>query len=394
MKRLLLFLLCCTGLISCAAQPEIKITVYNPSDIDRQRETVEINFDELPQGLAKPGKGSVAVYDAQDKEIPSQLIYEGKAAARQLIFQVDIAAGDSLQYTIRSRKEAAVYPSKVYGRFAPERYDDYFWENDLMAYRIYGLALVEKDGPSNGLDVLVKHTDQFFMDKIYKDYTENKISYHVDHGLGVDCYKVGRTLGCGAMAPFAEGKLWLGLNYAGYTILDNGPIRTSVQLNYNAFDVNGTPVTESRIFSLDAGAQLNKVTEIFDGFTGTAPVAAGIVLKNEGKPADAGKEDPNHQPVLAPEAGYIIYSEVGDKSKPDHDNGTIYTAVVFDHPLAEAKVEQQHVLAVTAYTAGTPLTYYTGAGWSKRNFETAQQWTDYISAFAGKLRQPLQVKIK
>lgn len=31
--------------------------------------------------------------------------------------------------------------SKVYGRFVPERYDDFAWENDKIAFRMYGKSL-------------------------------------------------------------------------------------------------------------------------------------------------------------------------------------------------------------------------------------------------------------
>ncbi len=377
-------------LVSCAEpQPKLNITVSNPLNLDRTNETVEIHYAALQEKLPLADTGYTYVVLKDGKEIPSQLVYAGEEVPQLFIFQATIKANSMETYTVSLRKKPVAYESKAYGRFAPERYDDYFWENDFVAFRIYGLALIAKDGPSNGLDFLVKHTDKFFMDKIYKDYTENKISYHVDHGLGVDCYKVGRSLGCGAMAPFVNNKLWLGQNFAGYKMLDNGPIRTSVKLTYDAFDVNGAPVTEIRIFSLDAGAQLNKVTEIFGGMAGSFPVAAGIVLKNAGIPVDMDKADKNHTPVLAPEKGYVIYSEEADKSKPEHENGVIYTAVVFPEALTAAKVEQQHVLAVGDYKG--PFTYYTGGGWSKRNFDTPEKWTEYVNDFAAKIRQPLQV---
>jgi len=396
MKHLHLLLFCLIS-IGCIAQPKLEVTVSNPLGIDRNRETVEIAYVALQEKLPLTDNYTYIVLK-NGKEIPSQLVFEGKDTPQQFIFQVDIKANGTENFTITSRRNPVTYPSKVHGRFAPERSDDYFWENDLIAFRIYGPALLAKDGPSNGLDVFVKHTDQLFMDKIYKDYIEHKINYHIDHGLGVDCYKVGRTLGCGAMAPFVNGKLWLGQNFAGHRALDNGPIRTTVELTYETLDVDGVPVIETRIFSLDAGSQLNKVTNIFDGFTSTVPVAAGITLKTpRGFPVGingTGREDPNHQPILVPEKGYIIYSEEGDRAKPDHDNGIIYTAVVSGRALSAARVEQGHVLAIFNYEPGSPLTYYTGAGWSKRIFDTPEKWQEYVSAFAEKLRQPLQVNFR
>jgi hypothetical protein len=37
------------------------------------------------------------------------------------------------------------------------------------------------------------------------DDVYNAISYHVDHGNGMDCYKVGPTLGAGTNALLADG---------------------------------------------------------------------------------------------------------------------------------------------------------------------------------------------
>lgn len=395
MKKHLLLCLNSLLVLSCVAQPKAKITVSNSLNIDRNNETVELAYTALQEKLPLTDTSYTYVVLKNGNEIPSQMVYEGKEQPQKLIFQMNIKANSTESFTLSSRKKPVSYESKVYGRLAPERYDDYFWENDYIAYRIYGLALIAKDGPSNGLDVLVKHTDKFFMNEIYKDYTEKKISYHIDHGKGVDCYKVGRTLGCGAMAPFVNGKLWLAENFSDYKILDMGPIRTTVELTYNAFDVNGTSVSETRIFSLDAGAQLNKVTEKFDGINGDIPVAAGIALKsNVGKPVDVDKADPNHKAIPAPEQGYIIYSEEGDKAKPDHENGIIYTTVVFNTPLKDVKIEQQHVLAITDYTGGSTLSYYTGAGWSKRGFDTAEKWTAYVNDFVKKIKTPLSVEVK
>jgi len=194
------------------------------------------------------------------------------------------------------------------------------------------------------------------------------------------------------MAPFVGGQLWLGKNFASYRVLDDGPIRTSFELRYDALEVNGTAVSETRIFTLDAGSQFNQVVNIFDGAPEAMPVAAGIVLKNAGRVVAADKTDAAHKPVMATAKGYIAYSEVGDKAKPDHDNGIIYTAVVFPQALKEAKVEQQHVLAISVVNADSKVTYYTGAGWSKGGFASQAEWIKYVEAFAERVRQPLQVK--
>ncbi|MDR0667549.1 MAG: DUF4861 domain-containing protein [Prevotellaceae bacterium] len=388
MKKNIATLITLAVLTSCTA-PQIKITVTNPTALARLNETVEIPCDAIRPLI---GETACIVTDVAGNEIPSQLLYEGLSTPQKLIFQASVQPAASTSYYLKKGLPAE-YPKNTHGRFAPERYDDYIWENDRIAFRIYGAALIKKDGPSNGLDVIVKRTPDMFMDKIYNDYFEKKQSYHIDNGQGVDCYNVKRSLGAGAMAPYADGLLWLGQNYMDYATLDNGPIRTSFSLTYDTLLINGRPVLETRIFSLDAGTHFNKITAVFENYPADWPVAAGIVLKNEGLPAEAPNADPNHTPILAPGKGYVAYSEQGDKAKPQYDNGIIYTAVVFPDPLQDATLTERHALAIVPYTPGG-VTYYAGAGWSKWGFHTPESWIDYVDAFAQTIRHPLRVEIE
>ena len=102
----------------------------------------------------------------------------------------------------------------------PERVDDIAWENDRAAYRCYGPALQKSGERAFGNDVWLKNTPELVVEQRYfvEDTTkpiiaelkkkdpakakalEMKTSYHYDHGNGLDCYKVGPTLGCGAPA--------------------------------------------------------------------------------------------------------------------------------------------------------------------------------------------------
>jgi hypothetical protein len=387
MKRLLCALTAIALLASCAGR-QMKITVTNPLNMERLSETVEIPYNDIRRQL---GEATYVVTDTAGNEIPSQVLYEGAETPQKLIFQASVQPETSAVYYIREGAPKA-YVQHTHGRFAPERYDDYIWENDRIAFRVYGEALIAKDGPSNGIDAIMKRTNAMILDKLYNDYFEKKQSYHIDHGEGVDCYNVKRSLGDGAMAPYAGDTLWLGNNFTGYKTLDNGPIRTSFRLTYDTLLVSGLPVVETRVFSLDAGQQLNKITVIFNGAPDKMPVAAGIVLKKDGLPAEAPNADPNHRPTLQPEKGYIVYSEQGDRVKPQYDNGIIYTAAVFPHPLNAAKLAQRHVLAVAGYAQGG-VTYYAGAGWNKWDFDTPDCWINYVDAFSRKLRQPLQVGI-
>ncbi len=68
------------------------------------------------------------------------------------------------------------------------------------------------------------------------------------------------------------------------------------------------------------------------------------------------------------------------------------SALLLTTPVVSRQEKNDHLLIVTKYTPGTPLSYYTGAGWSKWGFETDEAWTDYLNAFAQKISSPLQWK--
>jgi hypothetical protein len=317
----------------------------------------------------------LVITDQKGTEVPSQLLYEGGTEPVALIFQAKVAANSKTVYFLNKNKPVE-YGMQAYGRFVPERMDDYAWENDRIAFRIYGTALIEKDGPSNGLDVWIKRTDRLVIDRWYADYLSGKNTYHDDNGEGCDCFKVGRTLGAGAMAPFVNDSLWLAINFESHQTLDNGPVRTSFRLKYPAFLVDGTMVTETRTISLDAGSQLTCITEEYNGMENDFPVVAGIVKRPEGMVLDMPSVD-----------DAIAYRLDGG------EGGITYVGTVLTTPPVIKTEKDDHILIVTTYTPGKPLIYYTGAGWSKWGFENDQDWTDYLSDYNLKLKNPLMVTV-
>jgi hypothetical protein len=125
--------------------------------------------------------------------------------------------------------------------------------------------------------------------------------------------------------------------------------------------------------SLDAGSQLTKVIEEYSGLDKEFPVAAGIIKREEGSP-------------LTTKSDAIAYMLDGG------EGGITYIGTILTTPVISRSEKSDHLLISTSYTPGTPLTYYTGAGWSKWGFETSQAWIDYLDNFAQKISSPLQWK--
>ncbi|MDR1343462.1 MAG: DUF4861 domain-containing protein [Prevotellaceae bacterium] len=409
MKKMFFPLLFAGLVSSCQNHAVLTVDVVNALDANRSNETVEVPWGLVQERIGAVSPQEVAVFNELGQRLPVQALYKGQPQPQSVIFQVEAPAQGSATYQIMKefdkQSEAATGLSeykKTAARLVPERMDDFAWENNRIAYRIYGPALMKVDGPSNGIDMWCKRTEDLIVDKWYAADLSGKASYHQDHGEGLDGYKVGRTLGCGALAPYVNGQLVLGNNFVTSKIVDSGPIRTSFELTYAPLDVAGTPVVEVRRISLDANSQLNCISEMFIN-AGDMEVAAGIVLKNNKIPATVATADPAYKPLLDPDKGYVTYAEQADALSTDTtNNGVIHTAIIFPPSvMSNAKLEGNHLLATGSYKANEPFTYYSGGGWSKAiteegtlRFPTEALWQEYIAFEAQKLSNPLELKFK
>ncbi|MDR1335762.1 MAG: DUF4861 domain-containing protein [Tannerella sp.] len=382
-----IFLLCAaaTLMMACSQEKTVRVTVGNPSDFDRLTEMVELPLSAVSAKITLSEGQTYVLRNDRQETVPVQITFDGK-----LIFQAGVKAKETAVYTLSAGAPQTFAP-KTYGRFIVERKDDFAWENDRVAFRIYGAALVSIDGPSNGLDLWYKRTDKPVIDKWYRDELAGLRSYHKDYGEGQDDYSVGRSLGGGMMAPYAGNRLWLNENFIAQELLENGPLRTTFRVTYKPVEVNGKAIDESRIFSLDAGSQLTKVTQIY-GTDEAMPVAAGIV-KRDGRDAIF-KE-------ITGKVASLVYAE------PESEKaGKVYVGMIFPSGLEKTAVDtyslihavrgreetHSHLLGITTCQPGTPVTYYTGFGWSKFGFPEVDDFNRYIAHFAAALREPLVIK--
>lgn len=272
MKRVGLTLLASLLLVS-GTFAQRSIVVTNSTGTDRKAEMVEVIVCKLKADFKK---NQYILKNELNTEVPYQLVYNNKKTAQTLIFQANVKANGTSIYTLTKGNPAPV-KAKTSARFVPERKDDFAWENDLAAYRMYGPALA-KENPSNGVDLWIKCTDEPIVDKFYGDELKHEISYHVDHGLGLDCYKVGHTLGCGGIAPYASDSLWVGIQYSTYKVLEAGPLRSVFMLCYDSVKVGKSVYKEEITITTTAGSMLNKGVVKFKGPSQKMELAAGIYL--------------------------------------------------------------------------------------------------------------------
>lgn len=384
---------------------EVTITVTNDEKCQRQ-EVVEVNADAVFQklGLAKDGK--FIVKNALGQEVGYQLTYDGK-----LLIDASVRPCGSAVFTV---KPGIPQPMKVFvtGKQYPERVDDIAWENDRTAYRVYGPALQRSGERAFGVDVWLKNTPDLEVSKRYATELGNHsqiealkaagktdeafqveiaTTYHFDHGYGLDCYKVGPSLGCGAPALMDGKELILPYCYASYKILDNGPLRFTVELTYNPTEIKGDKnVVEHRIISLDKGSNFNKAIVWYDGLSKARDVAAGVVVHAED----------TESVVLG--KNFVQYADPTDN--PSKQNFQIFVATLFpEGDVTTTKLMSKkpangiagHAVGVLKnYKSGNRFTYYFGSAWSKNDVRTQREWQLRIDEFLEALATPLHVNVK
>lgn len=381
MKNWMMIALSIVILASCKVN-QTAIEVSNPSDAAHDKTTVEVAWTDVAAKLPSVDPAKIMVVCAKSgEELAHQVVYNGQPTPQMLIFQVTLAPKESAEFLIREGTPKQ-QPSKTFGRFVPERKDDFAWENDRVAFRMYGPALA-KENPSNGVDIWMKKTEKLIVDQFYNDDLKNKKSYHVDHGDGLDCYKVGHALGAGGIAPYINDTLWVGNHYVTQKVLDNGPLRTTFMLTYDNLPAGKKTLTEEIVISLDAGSQLNKGVVSFGGDFTDIRAAAGIFLHQD--PGNIKSDDA---------AGYVAFGEIAT-SDAGIPAGRNYIAVVIpDGKMTECINKQGHLLALAPYKKGEKFTYYFGGGWSEWGFATDDAWFDYVAKYAAKLKNPLKVTFK
>lgn len=417
MKKAFVFVLAALSVLLANAQQKVTVTVSNPTKSARM-EMVEVDASAMLKKLGVASveelKGAVVVTDADGREVPSQLTWDGK-----LIFQVGVGGkGKSIYYVQKGTPQR--YEVKAKGRLFTERQDEFGWENDRVAYRVYG------HGGAVGYDLFNKSTSELMLDYWYAseqnqemrsvskqlrdrgygdlaDQVYNAFCYHIDHGKGMDCYTVGPTLGGGANALLnADGSLFMPKCYKKFEILDQGPLRFTVRFTYPEQDFGGEKVTETRVISLDAGSHFNRVSVSYAGLTKPVQMASGTVVH---------KSNPSAY-VLSQECGYLGYEDLGDasvynakyKEELAKQMGKIYIGLLYPdktirttYQARENSLATGHILAITTLQPAASYTYYFGSGWDKNpatGFSDLTAWEAFLSQSAEEVRSPLKVRVK
>ena len=430
--RSLMMLLALAGSNYCHAQ-QATIVVNNPTSTPRT-ELISLSMNEVKAklGNATPKKGETyIVKNKSGQQIGSQITHDG-----YLLIDASVRPHGSATYYVTIGKP---YQQKVWatGALYKIRKDDIAWENDRCAYRVYGPALQKTGERSFGTDVWVKNTpDTVVYERYVKDMNGNikgdKIdakvralqkqekaeknkakaaalakqikvlqaeskevdiltSFHLDHGNGLDPYHVGATLGLGAPSLMVGKNQVLPYCYKDYKILENGPLRFTVELTYNPSTVGDMKnVVEHRIISLDKGSNFNKMTVWYDGLTTPTDFATGFPIHEEDTESKTFAKD------------YVSYADPTDNIEVN--NSQVFVGVLFPEGIDNTYYQlfdKKHDGA-TGHALGLKrglknqekYSYYFGAAWSKYDVKSYAEWQIRIKEYLDALKTPLGVEVK
>ena len=431
MMKSVMMLLAIAGSNYSYAQ-QATVVVSNATAAQRM-ELVEVSMADVKAKLsnATPGKGQAyVVKNTRGQQIGSQITHDGK-----LLIDASVRPHSAATFYISIEKP---YPQKVWttGALYKMRKDDLAWENDRCAYRVYGPALQRSGERSFGTDVWVKNTpdtvvyERYVMDKqgnVDGDKVDEKVkseerrmknlsgaaleaqkakikalkaesyeidvttSFHLDHGNGLDPYRVGATLGLGAPSLMIGNQQFLPYCYKTYKILDNGPLRFTVELTYNPSTIGDMQnVVEHRIISLDKGSNFNKMTVWYDGLTHPTDFATGFPIHEEDTETKTFAKD------------YVSYADPTDNMEGNQSQ--VYVGVLFPYGIDNTYYQLfdkkhdgaiGHALGIkTGLKDGEKFSYYFGAAWSKYDVRSYTEWQIRIKDYLEALKTPLKVEIK
>ncbi|KAA0126919.1 DUF4861 domain-containing protein [Chryseobacterium sp. SN22] len=388
-KNSFLGITCAIGCIKFISAQKM-VQVNNPLHFSR-KEVVGIPISQLKSFLMENKEADLRMKDMKGNPLIIQWVdNNGDGKSDELLFQATVDAGKTAVYNILADPKTGIPNSEVsaYSRLVPERADDYAWENDRVAFRVYGpkgqqeaLQGIKSSTLSSGVDIWLKRTELPVINKWYKGYLTDPMYYHRDsRGEGYDPYHVGNSRGTGGIGIWVNRKLQVSRNFVSSKTIAEGPLRTVFELIYQPWSDFG--VKETKRISLDLGSDFSRFESDFESDRPVPNYAVGITLhKNEG------------EALLNDKNGYYLHWE-------KIDDAFVGEGLVMDPDIVEKSIvfrsdvpDESNLLVITG--PHKKLVYYAGFAWQKSGrVRTKQDWENLLKKQAEIIRHPLIVKVK
>lgn len=363
------------------------INIKNSLNFKRTFETIEIQKAKLnvndfnSVGIKNLKTGKLELIQLVD--------LDGNGTMDQLLFQPKIDANSEAKYEVITISSSEVSEAEeiCYSRFVPERTDDYTWENNKVAFRVFGPVaqkMVEGNIPggtlSSGVDAWLKRVEYPIINKWYKETLVDKTgNYHEDTGEGLDNFHVGTGRGVGGIAVKVGENYYYSKNFKNYRTITTGPLRTSFYLEYENWDAAGNKIKETKTITLDLGNNLSKFST---NIQGTNTISAGLILHEKDGEVSGSNEN-----------GWVSYWQ-------PHADSELGTAIVASKEVFKSfenydvEVKDKSTAYAHLRVNNNKVIYYAGFGWKKAGeFTTKQAWENYLTMFSKTVNNPLIVTI-
>lgn len=356
-----------------------KMTLRNPSKFARNDEITYFSFPALGIDSRVPLAKNLAVYNQNNQLVPSQAIdMDQNGEIDHLAILNQFAVGQSHELVIKKATQAANFEKRTQGDLAhkvggewkgskyiggefknvtklvvPEQYTDHGEyiryegigiESDKVGYRIY------LDW-RNGFDIFGKTKDEISLHKVGLDGYK---SYHEMQDWGMDILKVGKSLGMGGYGYWngSEVERVSKVDNWQAQIVDNGPIYSSIQINYKGWQVNEQKVDLTAKMAMTAGSRLVKVdlstTEKVDD------LAIGLV-KHKGTQWIQGETDIQG-------TAWVYFASYGQQSL---NNDNLGMALFIKKMNIKEITQDKNNYVIVSKSNSKDLSYYFAAAWDK-----------------------------
>ncbi len=285
------------------------------------------------------------------------------------LFAVFILAG-SIQMQAQTEVEKKAFSPSF--RYCPDRDYDLAWENDLVAFRVYGWQANPEDGLS-GVDCWHKKVSYPIVDKWYKGYVSGTASYHEDRGEGCDQYHVGKSRGCGGVGIWKDDQVLRSGLYESWEVTSITQTSISIQLTYS-WTIDGEKIVETRDITLDNGSQLYSAVSHF--------TKNGYPIKNLEVVVGLSTQNGTAEVKMNKEEGWLAAWHGFHEEATGHIG---VGAIVDTNELVDIieqkskEADDSHVLAILKTDGNGAIHFKAGFAWDQAGAITSmKQWSDYL----------------
>jgi unsaturated chondroitin disaccharide hydrolase len=229
----------------------VKVEITNPTGQELHAENVVIPIADLRKVAPDLRAGSLIVtatdaategddaVQLETEELPSQVDdLDGDSKAEELAFQIDLKPHQTRIVTVtygepnRVFHLRAEYPNRTHAMFA-SKFEGLGWESERAAWRLYFDA-------RNAIDLYGKKRATLLLQR----FATPEYDYHAENPDGRDIFKVGNSIGIGAVAAWKDGTLIKASDVTArrWRVISTGPVRAIVEVTYGGWMIGGKRV--------------------------------------------------------------------------------------------------------------------------------------------------------